>query len=433
MRVPPDHTAHPTILDPDGEGRAVYITATGTVTLDRLTLVNGSSANLGGGPGSEDAGGGIYNEGADLTLRATRLYNSEAALGGGLYSNGGALLLQNNLLHGNTATTGGAVHVNNGAATLEYNTLYDNQATGSGGGVYLGAGSLLVTNTIFAGNTAGDGGPAYAEGAATANLDHNLYNNNSPDDTVTGADSNENPIEANPLFVSPGDTPANLHLLSGSPAFDRAIDTGLHIDYDNDSRPLPAVGGFDIGADERVPVQGLLFYSSTVTTTQAGQDVVITHTLKNTGDVTDTFTISYSSNQTWPITFDQTPPYTISLGSGLSQTVGVTYSVPSDANGLTNLTTITATASLTSVFEFVRDEINVSTAAWQITKIVTPAATVQPGGSLTYTLTLTNVGDLPTSGVYTITDELPNHTHYVSADPRRRDHRSGAVGVERSG
>src|SRR6185503_20099284 len=41
----------------------------------------------------------------------------------------------------------------------------------------------------------------------------------------------------------------------------------------------------------------------------------------------------------------------------------------------------------------------------------------QPGGYLTYTLFIINVGDLDTSGTYTITDPLPNDTNFVSAVP----------------
>jgi uncharacterized repeat protein (TIGR01451 family) len=56
---------------------------------------------------------------------------------------------------------------------------------------------------------------------------------------------------------------------------------------------------------------------------------------------------------------------------------------------------------------------------WQISKEVNPPTTVEPGDTLTYTLTVTNVGHLATSGDYTITDQIPLHTNYVtdSASP----------------
>jgi len=42
-------------------------------------------------------------------------------------------------------------------------------------------------------------------------------------------------------------------------------------------------------------VRRLLFYSDTITTTVAGQPVVITHTLVNDGDITETVTLTVSS------------------------------------------------------------------------------------------------------------------------------------------
>jgi uncharacterized repeat protein (TIGR01451 family) len=57
--------------------------------------------------------------------------------------------------------------------------------------------------------------------------------------------------------------------------------------------------------------------------------------------------------------------------------------------------------------------------AWEISKIVDPSPTVEPGDSLTYTLTVTNNGHLATSGPYTIIDEIPANTNYItgSASP----------------
>ncbi len=58
----------------------------------------------------------------------------------------------------------------------------------------------------------------------------------------------------------------------------------------------------------------------------------------------------------------------------------------------------------------------VNSPSWQIQKTVIPATTVQAGGLLTYTITVTNVGPMTTSGPYTIIDVLPDHTT-VSDNP----------------
>ncbi len=57
-----------------------------------------------------------------------------------------------------------------------------------------------------------------------------------------------------------------------------------------------------------------------------------------------------------------------------------------------------------------------NSAGWEIGKTVS-SDTTQAGGLLTYTLTVTNNGSVPTSGVYTITDTLPDYTSFDSASP----------------
>lgn len=51
---------------------------------------------------------------------------------------------------------------------------------------------------------------------------------------------------------------------------------------------------------------------------------------------------------------------------------------------------------------------------WEISKTAS-SSIVQPGDRLTYTLTITNNGHFVTSGTYTITDEIPANTTFVSA------------------
>jgi uncharacterized repeat protein (TIGR01451 family) len=58
----------------------------------------------------------------------------------------------------------------------------------------------------------------------------------------------------------------------------------------------------------------------------------------------------------------------------------------------------------------------INSPAWQIQKTVIPNTTVQAGGLLTYTITVTNVGPMTTSGPYTIIDVIPDHTA-VSDNP----------------
>ena len=54
---------------------------------------------------------------------------------------------------------------------------------------------------------------------------------------------------------------------------------------------------------------------------------------------------------------------------------------------------------------------------WEITKSVVPTPIVEPGEQLDYTVTARNNGHLVTSGTYTITDQIPANTTFVSASP----------------
>ncbi|NJN92670.1 MAG: DUF11 domain-containing protein [Anaerolineales bacterium] len=413
--TPPNHISQTTTLDPQGLGRAIFVVEGITATIDRLTVVNGDPAGLGGGPGNQDSGGGIYNEGSDVTVSGVRLADNTARLGGGLYSGAGNLLLQNNLLHGNNASSGGnggALYVTAGTATLEHNTFYDNQAQGNGGAAYINNGSFIVTNTIFATNT---GNALYLSASAVPAMAYNLYYGNTNNDYVVNGTSSSPPgtgnIFTDPQFVNLSSDPPNFNLRSSSPAVD-ANSTGLPIDYANTLRPQGP--GYDVGAYERAPVRGLRFYSDTLTITVAPSTVVVTHTLENIGEVTEVVTMSATSTQPWA-DFGQPLPYTITLTAGLSQTVVVTYNVPFGADGQTHTTVITAGGSLPLLFDTVTDIINVRSVGWQINKTVTPTPTVQPGEYLTYTVRITNTGDLESQGSYTITDNLPNDTNFVSA------------------
>lgn len=419
---PPNHISQTTTLDPGGAGRAVFVTAnpTGTVTIDRLTIANGDAVGLGGGPGDADAGGAIYNDGADLTLTALRLQDSDAAYGGGLYSRDGDLLLQNNFIHGHQATNdGGAVYVAGGSATVENDTLYNNSAQ-NGGAVYIDQGTLLVNSSIVATNTSSSGtSGAIDNNAATATSNYNLYVGNNGGD-VNNISQGGNESSGDPAFIDPTADPPNLHIGLASDAREGGDPTStLDIDYDNDPRPLPDTGLNDIGADERELAQSLTFITNTFTLTTAPTTLIITHTLVNDGDVPEQVTLTQSSDQGWLTNIEPPLATPFVVTNQTSRTVTVTYTIPATAAGLINVTTITATPVSTSLLPVaVVDTIQVEGPRWEISKVAVPSDTVQPGGLITYTLTVTNTGEVTATTNFTITDQLPlTYVNFVSADP----------------
>jgi uncharacterized repeat protein (TIGR01451 family) len=412
---PPVPFTHTTTLDGQYARRVIYVPTGYTPTIQYLALSRGLAASSALPNG--EFGAGLYNAGSDLTLRAVAVHHNQASQhGGGLYSAGGSLLLQNNTIYRNQASQdGGGLYVADGEARLENNTFNANQAI-NGGAIY-NAASMTVTNNILVNNGVeggGSGGAIYNSGVIILTY-NNITSNYTPEfegmDDPIGVDGN---VALPPDFVdADGD---DYHLLPASPMIDAGTSAvATTEDFEGDPRPL--AGGYDIGADERMPVRSLLFYADEEITTTAPNTVVITHTLINSGEVTDTITLTYTSTYPWPTTFDQPMPYTIELGAEDSHSVVVTIEVPSDANGLTNVTIITATSSMPSVSASVVDTIFVRSAAWDISKTVTPTPTVQPGDYLTYTVSITNIGDLPTSGTYTITDQLPAHTSFITATP----------------
>ncbi|MCB0190736.1 MAG: right-handed parallel beta-helix repeat-containing protein [Anaerolineae bacterium] len=416
---PPNHISHTTSLDPGNVPgwRAVFVTdnpsgsVTDTVTIDRLTIENGNAAD----------GGGIYNDGADLNLTALRLQNNNAAdSGGALYSNDGDLVMQNNFIHGNQAASGdgGAVYIADGSATLENNTFYDNSAaSGNGGAVYNDLATLDVNSSIVATNTA-TSGALHSNTAAT--IDYNLYTGNTVGNVSGSAAQGSNDRTGDPVFIDTGASPPNLHIGSGSAAFETGDPAStVTIDYDNDPRPLPDTGNVDIGADESVPLQSLTFITDTFTLTTPATTVVITHSLINGGDVDEAVSLGYSSDFDWLDSSEPAIGNVFTVTSQTTRTVTTTYTVPATASGLINTTTITATPASTSVVPVaVVDIIQVEGPRWAISKVAEPSDTVQPGDLITYTLTVTNTGEVTATADFTITDQLPlSYVTYVSADP----------------
>lgn len=98
------------------------------------------------------------------------------------------------------------------------------------------------------------------------------------------------------------------------------------------------MAAYDMGAYEYY--HGLTFVPNRTGNGYTGQSVSYGHTLTNTGNTTDTFTISGLSNHGWTLTL----PTPVTLGAGQSAPVQVTVHVPSSAPiGTVDTAMITAT------------------------------------------------------------------------------------------
>jgi hypothetical protein len=151
--------------------RLGHIAATGTLTVDRLTLQGGRGGSFGlDGAGLFNqggiltltnvtlannntfafgtAGGGLFNNGGTVTLARTLLTRNLASFGGGLCTSGGTVLLVDSIVSSNgfspvgTPDSGGILNENGGVLSLIHSTLTDNTAE-SGGGLTNRCGSGL--------------------------------------------------------------------------------------------------------------------------------------------------------------------------------------------------------------------------------------------------------------------------------------------------
>jgi hypothetical protein len=167
-----------------GNFRIFNITsASGVASISGLTIANGNSA------GSN--GGGIYNEGATLTVGNCTLSGNStnnSAGGGGLFNNVGTLTVSNSAISGNSAGFGGGgINSFRGTVTIINSTVSGNTVNaGNGGGIYIsgdsGGGMLTITNSTISGNSAsgsgiGVGGGMHI-GGASVTIEHSTISGN---------------------------------------------------------------------------------------------------------------------------------------------------------------------------------------------------------------------------------------------------------------
>lgn len=289
----------PTYIDPQGQGRGIYISGTAGVEIHNITIINGDATGLGGGPTGQSAGGGIYNLSSDsyfgqiaiinstaqvggglylasstISFTGSAIISGTATIGGGLYNNGGITHLSNSGFLNNTSTgngggaysiggeftvlnvvfaenaaaSGAGIYLNNSPATLLHLTMYDNNATSNGGGIYQTGNSSTIRNGIFASNN-GASGPAIFITGGTSSIDYNYYYDHLSNPVIGGV-LGANSVNTNvtpPGLVDPA--LGDFHLLDNAAALDIA-DPNSPVLYDIDLDPRPSNQGFDMGADE---------------------------------------------------------------------------------------------------------------------------------------------------------------------------------------
>jgi hypothetical protein len=169
----------PDVLSVAGSGwsRVFHVFGPATATISGLTITNGYATynNSDGGVFGSGAGGGIWNDGAILTVSNCVVNGNSAGpnnigyangTGGGIFNDGrygnATLTVVNCKIIGNVAAYGGGI-LNLGPATLTINnsTISGNVAC-YGGGIY-NAGFMLITGSTISSNSAFGSDDAYGD------------------------------------------------------------------------------------------------------------------------------------------------------------------------------------------------------------------------------------------------------------------------------
>ena len=266
----------------------ITFSVSGTITLSSAlpAIANASTGSLTiDGSGQTIAGAGAYqvlvvDSGATLTLNNLTIENGSSASGGGVY-NGGTLTVTNTTFSDNSASLGGGGIYNGGTLIVTNSTFSTNSASYYGGGIYNG-GTLIVTNSTFSGNSASLGGGGIYNGG-TATVSNSILANedtggncsgtitygtksgyNISDDgtcvfgtTSTGANGdpigdNVNPLLATDGLQNNGGPTETIALQATSPAVAAVPRAYCTVTTDQRGAPRPAPGytACDIGAFE---------------------------------------------------------------------------------------------------------------------------------------------------------------------------------------
>ncbi len=167
------------------------ISANQTVTIEGMVLQNGL-VRVSSGTGADV--GGIYNRG-NLTLLNTTVSSNIGLSAGGIYNDGAnsILTLVGSTVSSHTSTDRGGGIYNNGGQVTITNSLIENNFGNLGGGLYNNGGTVIVNNSTFARNNSNVGGGLMNDNG-TVTFNNSTLSNNQATDTVSGAINNKGTV-----------------------------------------------------------------------------------------------------------------------------------------------------------------------------------------------------------------------------------------------
>jgi len=141
--------------------RFFYVTETGNLTINDLTLENGFADGTypGGGSALPGSGGAIYNDGSYLEVNSSTLQANQATFhGGAIFAvEGTTTHINGSMITDNTAPLGGGIFIyHGGLLSVDNSEITDNTASTRGGGISVDFGAeLIVNDSLIASNHSG--------------------------------------------------------------------------------------------------------------------------------------------------------------------------------------------------------------------------------------------------------------------------------------
>ena len=382
-------------------------------------------------------GGGLYMYRSAARLMGNRITGNGAVRnGGGAYLWASDAHFDGNLLVANTAEKGGGLYLGNSGAVLSNTVVADNQASLAGSGLYAQSSTPRLLHTTIARNGAaapgtgdgcglwitGDGGVdshvtltntilvghrvgiTVAAGSAVT-LEATLWGEgawaNEADGNGAGAIVTGTPAYnywGPPAFVDPDG--GDYHVGPGSAALDGGVEASVDRDMDGELRPAGAAP--DLGADEWPAALnvGLRAYPDPV---YAGAPLTFTVRVTNTGNVPLHTTVTLTPPDHVTPGGDST--WTPVLAPGAVWEEGMTATVEAGYTGL--LTVVAVISTVEGVMgELIETMQVLAPPAPDLTIGLCAHPAVAPmGAALTYTVRITNTGNLTLHG--TVTHTLP--------------------------
>jgi hypothetical protein len=136
---------------------SIFHLLSGAVAVEGLTISNG------------DGGGGILNDGANLTINNCTISGNAGLAGGGICSNAGALRIVNSTIdsnrsgQGSTGGFGGGIGIHGGSLELIKSMVTNNGSISLGGGIAGNGGTMTITDSTISGNAGVEGGGVYGD------------------------------------------------------------------------------------------------------------------------------------------------------------------------------------------------------------------------------------------------------------------------------